>query len=119
MAVALLGRMVPRIRPRKLRLSPFQRELLWMLEEVGAESVPTIFATLRLVPLSAGEDLSGVFVHDTRLLWIAGLVEVCRSYHAPVCIVFDYRPMSIRPSSRRSIGMPAATAAAGATTASA
>ncbi len=83
MAVAPLGRTVPRIRPRKLRLSPFQRELLWMLEEVGAESVPIIFAGLRLVPLPAGEDLPGVFVHDTRLLWIAGLVEVCRDYHAP------------------------------------
>ena len=83
MAVALLGRTVPRIRPRKLRLSPVQRELPWMLEEAGAEGIPTIFATLRQVPLPAGEELSGVFVHDTRLLWIAGFIEVCRDYHAP------------------------------------
>ena len=54
-----------------------------MLEEAGAENVPIIFAGQRLFPLPAGEDLPGVFVHDTRLLWIAGFVEVCRNYHAP------------------------------------
>jgi len=32
---------------RKLRLTPLQRDLLWMLEEAGEEELATILATLK------------------------------------------------------------------------
>jgi hypothetical protein len=46
-------------KPRKLSLTPIQREVLWTLEEAGEENMPTIINTLR-VKLSgaAGNDLS-------------------------------------------------------------
>jgi predicted transcriptional regulator len=39
--------------PRKLKLSPLQRDILMMLEEAGAETIGTILATLK--PTDQGE----------------------------------------------------------------
>jgi len=33
--------------PRRLKLTPLQRDVLWMLEEAGSETVGTIIATLK------------------------------------------------------------------------
>jgi hypothetical protein len=75
---------MPRTRPKKRRLSPLQREILWMLEEAGAETIPTIMVTLRSLFPSLSYDEAGTqFAQESRLLWLAGLVELCRNYHAP------------------------------------
>ena len=34
--------------PKRLRLSPLQRDIMWTLEEAGAETVGTIVATLKI-----------------------------------------------------------------------
>lgn len=34
--------------PRRLKLSPLQRDIMMMLEEAGAETVGTVIATLKL-----------------------------------------------------------------------
>jgi hypothetical protein len=39
--------------PRKIRLTPFQREVLWLLEEAGEETMQTIRVTLK--PLDPGQ----------------------------------------------------------------
>ena len=39
--------------PRRLKLSPLQRDIVMMLEEAGAETVSTVIATLR--PSDQGE----------------------------------------------------------------
>jgi len=33
--------------PRRLKLTPLQRDVLWTLEEAGAETVGTVLATLK------------------------------------------------------------------------
>lgn len=42
--------------PRKLKLNPQQRDLLVMLEEAGAEDLPTIVATMEPNDIQAFED---------------------------------------------------------------
>ena len=39
--------------PRRLKLSPIQRDIVMMLEEAGAETVDTVIATLK--PSDSGE----------------------------------------------------------------
>ena len=34
--------------PQRLKLSPLQRDIMWMLEEAGAETVGTVLATLKI-----------------------------------------------------------------------
>jgi predicted transcriptional regulator len=36
--------------PRRLKLSPLQRDILMMLEEAGAETLGTVIATLKPAP---------------------------------------------------------------------
>ncbi len=34
---------------RKIKLSPIEREILWTLEEAGAESISTLEATIKII----------------------------------------------------------------------
>ena len=34
--------------PKRLKLSPLQRDIMWVLEEAGAETVGTVVATLKI-----------------------------------------------------------------------
>jgi hypothetical protein len=67
---------------RKQRLSPLQREVLWILEEAGAENLLTVLWTLRAhFPALEVTPLLGEAVDGLRRLWLAGLIEVS-TYHA-------------------------------------
>ncbi len=67
---------------RKQRLSPLQREVLWMLEETGAEDLLTVLRTLRArFPGLEVTPLLGEATDGLRRLWLAGLIELS-TYHA-------------------------------------
>jgi hypothetical protein len=69
-------------RRRKQRLSPLQREVLWMLEETGAEDLLTILRTLHTrFPGLGTTPLLGEASDGLRRLWLAGLIELS-TYHA-------------------------------------
>jgi hypothetical protein len=62
---------------RKLRLTPFQGRLLWLLEEAGKETMPTIIATLK--PTDQAE-----FDRDLAALVRLGLVSVEGNYESVI-----------------------------------
>ena len=57
--------------PRKLKLSPQQGDILWMLEEAGAEELPTIVVTIEPRDIQVFED-------DVRELLRLGLIDYYR-----------------------------------------
>jgi hypothetical protein len=64
-------------KPRKLSLTPIQREVLWTLEEAGEENLPTIMNTLRVkLPGVAGDDLSGIIRGAVEDLARRGFISV-------------------------------------------
>lgn len=61
---------------RKIRLTPVQRDILWMLEESGAESLATIVSTLKPVDMTT----LGSEIHRLASL---GLVDYYRDLNRP------------------------------------
>ena len=49
--------------PRKLRLTPLQRDLLWMLEEAGEETMLTIRITLKISDLEVLDTAIAALAH--------------------------------------------------------
>ena len=65
-------------RTPKRRLSPLQREILWLLEEAGAQDIIVILNTLRIqYSYSDTTQLLGEAGDGTRRLWLDGLAA-CR-----------------------------------------
>ena len=60
----------------KLELSPQQRELIWMLEEAGAEDLRCIVATIK-------PDNIHEFEHNVRALLELGLIQFYRDLARP------------------------------------
>src|SRR4051812_18322485 len=72
------------IRSRKLRLSPVQREIVWMLEEAGAEEIPTVLYTLMTtLPDCSPDEVVAAVEEAVRGLCDLGLVVFGRDYEAP------------------------------------
>ncbi len=71
---------------RRLRLSPLQRDLIWMLEEAGAEDLRCLVATIE--PRDLQE-----FEHDVRALVRLGLVRFYRDLGRP-----DYHYVALTES---------------------
>ena len=69
---------------RKIRLSPLQREVLWMLEEAGSETLPTLANTLGAkFPHEPRDALLAATQDAVRDLHDAGLVSLGREYVKP------------------------------------
>ena len=72
-------------RAPKRRLSPLQREILWLLEESGAEDIIVILNTLRVQgSYSDMAQLLGEVANAMRRLWLDGLLELSEFVPGPV-----------------------------------
>ncbi len=68
---------MPQSGSRKLSLSPYQREVLWLLREVGAESLPKILVELQAqFQNRTPEQLLSVIEVAVRDLWRLGLISL-------------------------------------------
>jgi hypothetical protein len=78
--------------PRKLSLSPMQREIVWILEEAGAESIPTVLNTLQAhFSDHTPDELLIVAEEAIRKLFDMGFVSFSRDYEKPN---LNYVPVS-------------------------
>ena len=69
---------------RNLKLSPMQREVLWMLEEAGEENVPALLNTLQaLFPDKPYQSLLAEVQAAIRGLWQLQLVAFSRDHGKP------------------------------------
>jgi hypothetical protein len=73
-----------RARPRKVRLSPMQREILWILEEAGAEYIAATLNRLeKRFPEYSRDQFISTFEEAIRGLWELGFIALGRDYQKP------------------------------------